>query len=59
MDEVDGRPGAVASQIGHLDATQGTRPLSLSPTSLLPNSHKTQFSFAKFQGESNENVPGK
>jgi hypothetical protein len=36
MDEVDGRPGAVASQFGHIDAIQGIRPLSLPlPTTFL------------------------
>ena len=30
MDEVDGRPGALASKSGHLDAPNGVPPLSLS-----------------------------
>ena len=30
MDEVDGRPGPVARKFGHLDASHGVLPLSLS-----------------------------
>jgi hypothetical protein len=43
MDEVDGRPGAVASQFGHIDAIQGIRPLSLSLSRLLPQSIHNPF----------------
>jgi hypothetical protein len=37
MDEADGRPGHVAHQFGHLDATHDAHPLSLCCSSSVKN----------------------
>jgi hypothetical protein len=53
MDEVDGRPGAVALQSGHLDAPRGVPMVSLSlldiwvPQIPLPGAGSPQFFLTK------------
>jgi hypothetical protein len=59
MDEVDGRPGAVARKSGHLDAFNGVPPLSLSLPSLSHKFNSNQGTIPRVQGENHENVPGK
>jgi hypothetical protein len=45
MDEVDGRPGPVARKSGHLDASNGVPPLSLSLPRFTPEIKNLSVSF--------------
>ncbi len=60
MNEVDGRPGHVALQSGHLDALRGVHNLSLCQASSSSRSSSTPIKFLKIpqkflkiQGETN------
>ena len=60
MNEVDGRPGHVALQSGHLDALQDVHSLSLCQSIVLSQSSPTPTKFLKIppkflkiQGETN------